>query len=76
MLSNISDRRIDSWAGKIANLWYRMDKRHRSVAIENLTIAYGDALDAQSRGLFVKSNFTQFARTFLEIPYWRCVTMR
>jgi KDO2-lipid IV(A) lauroyltransferase len=68
LLSRMSDRRIAAWAGRIGNLWYRMDKRHRTVAVENLAIAYGDDLDAEGRRRQVKSNFTQLARTLLEMP--------
>lgn len=68
LLSNLPGRRIAAWAGWIGHCWYLLDKRHRAVAMENLAMAYGDALDGESRARLAKSNFIQLTRVLLEIP--------
>ena len=67
-LSALTGRRIATWAGWIGSCWYILDKRHRTVAMENVAIAFGDALGRENRERLVKSNFIQLARVLLEIP--------
>ena len=37
-----------AFAGLLANILYRVDKRHRNVGLENLRLAFGDQLQRRS----------------------------
>jgi KDO2-lipid IV(A) lauroyltransferase len=67
-LALLPRRQITACAGWIGRLWYTIDKRHRTIALANLAIAYGCELNAAERERLVKANFIQFARVLLEIP--------
>ena len=68
-LSVLTGRRIATWAGWIGGCWYILDKRHRTVAMENVAIAFGDTLHRQEQERLVKPNFIQLARVLLEMPF-------
>jgi Kdo2-lipid IVA lauroyltransferase/acyltransferase len=71
LLSRLSGRRIELWAGWIGRCWYALDKHHRAIALENLAIAYGNTLDAKRRNRLARANFIQLTRVLLEIPSLR-----
>ena len=50
-------------------LWYRLDSKHRHIALRNLEIAYGDELGEQERKMICRNTFSHLARVALELPY-------
>lgn len=69
LLSKLPRRRMAILAARMGHCWYGLDKRHRAIARQNLTIAYGNALGARSRNRLARSNFERLACVLLEIPY-------
>ncbi|GKT09365.1 lysophospholipid acyltransferase family protein [Desulforhabdus sp. TSK] len=65
-----TNRRI---AAALGRLWYRMDKRHRKIALENLKMAFGDELDEGRRQEICREVFDHLARVVMEIPYVRAL---
>jgi KDO2-lipid IV(A) lauroyltransferase len=55
------------FADGLAWLMYRVDKRHRKVAIENLRHAFGDELDDDGRDRIVREVYRHFARMMMEM---------
>ena len=51
----------------LAALWYRLDRRHRRIALANLKFAYGDTLDALARERLAREVFCHFVRFGWEI---------
>jgi Kdo2-lipid IVA lauroyltransferase/acyltransferase len=60
---------IHKLARGVGRVWYRVDGRHRRVAIENLRIAFGDELDDKRREALCRMNFEHLARVMLEVVY-------
>ncbi|MCL4502315.1 MAG: lysophospholipid acyltransferase family protein [Deltaproteobacteria bacterium] len=54
------ERIIDRLAGVLARLWYRLDARHRRIALRNLEFAYGPDLSAEAREGLALEVFRQF----------------
>jgi KDO2-lipid IV(A) lauroyltransferase len=46
----------------LAALWYRLDRRHRRIALANLKFAYGDTLDPAARERLAREVFCHFVR--------------
>ena len=64
MLSYDTARRF---ARGLAWLVYKVDKRHRLVADENLRHAYGDTLTAEQRDIMIRGIYEHFCRVLIEI---------
>lgn len=56
-------------ASGLAGLAYRVDKRHRRVALENLENAFGAELDPQARERIVLSVYRHFFKVLMEIAH-------
>lgn len=54
-------------ADAIAALMYRVDRRHRKVAMDNLAIAFGDAYDDAGRDQIVREVYRHFCRMIIEM---------
>ncbi len=54
------DRFLDRLAGFLARLWYRLDARHRRIALRNLEFAYGPELTPEARERLAREVFRQF----------------
>ncbi|WZO96759.1 lysophospholipid acyltransferase family protein [Isosphaeraceae bacterium EP7] len=54
-------------ADGLAALLYRVDKRHRKVALENLELAYGDLMSPEDRDRTVREVYRHFCRMLMEI---------
>src|SRR5665647_423505 len=54
-------------ADGLAALLYRVDKRHRKVALENLELAYGDSMSPEDRDRTVREVYRHFCRMLMEI---------
>jgi KDO2-lipid IV(A) lauroyltransferase len=54
-------------AGYLAGLLYRIDRRHREVARENLAHAFGDQLSEAQRDALVRAVYRHFCRLLIEI---------
>ena len=52
-------------------LWYRLDSKHRRIALRNLEIAWGDELKEEERKTICRNTFNHLARVALELPYVR-----
>jgi Kdo2-lipid IVA lauroyltransferase/acyltransferase len=46
----------------LATLWYRLDRRHRQIALANLEFAYGAELEAAARERLARQVFCHFVR--------------
>jgi KDO2-lipid IV(A) lauroyltransferase len=55
-------------------LWFRLDTRHRLIALNNLKLAWGDELTERERRNLAHKNFIHLARVVLELLYIRRVT--
>lgn len=55
------------WADSLARLLFRVDARHRKVALENLEHAYGDSLTSRQREAMVLETYRHFCRVLMEI---------
>jgi KDO2-lipid IV(A) lauroyltransferase len=51
----------------LANLWYRLDNRHRRITLANLEFAYGDSLSPGARVQLARQVFGHFVRFAWEI---------
>jgi lauroyl/myristoyl acyltransferase len=56
---------IQPLANALGFLVYQLDTRSRTVAIENLRVAFGDAYDPHARARIARKSFQNFARTML-----------
>jgi KDO2-lipid IV(A) lauroyltransferase len=54
-------------ADALAALAYRVDRRHRLVADENLKAAFGDGLDADGRDRVIRGVYSHFFRMIMEM---------
>lgn len=50
----------------LGTLWYALDARHRRVAIDNVTAAFGGALDARQRRRLVLACWRHYGRTLFD----------
>lgn len=53
----------------IARIGYRVDRRHRDIAVENLRHAYGDQMTPEQRHAMVRGVYEHFARMIIEIAF-------
>ena len=58
----------------LGRLWFRLDTKHRLIALNNLKLAWGDELTEKERKNIARKNFIHLARVVLELPYIRKVT--
>jgi KDO2-lipid IV(A) lauroyltransferase len=58
----------------LGRLWFRLDTRHRLIALNNLRLAWGDELTERERRNLARKNFIHLARVVLELPYIRRLT--
>jgi KDO2-lipid IV(A) lauroyltransferase len=58
----------------LGRLWFRLDTRHRLIALNNLKLAWGGELTERERRNIARRNFIHLARVILELPYIRTVT--
>jgi KDO2-lipid IV(A) lauroyltransferase len=56
-------------AAVIAWVAYKVDKRHRKVAIDNLKIAFGDTMDDAERDRVVRATYRHFISMIIEIAH-------
>ncbi|NOY69399.1 MAG: lysophospholipid acyltransferase family protein [Deltaproteobacteria bacterium] len=53
----------------LGRIWFVMDRRHRDVAIRNLTTAFGDAMSMPAIRSLARKNFISFASILFEIGW-------
>ena len=68
LLSHVPRKALCAAAFPIGRLWYAVDRRHRRISLENLTLAMGSQMSPKEIRHTAKANFVQLARTALEIP--------
>ncbi|MEO6807492.1 MAG: lysophospholipid acyltransferase family protein [Isosphaeraceae bacterium] len=56
-----------AFADALARLLYRVDRRHRAVALENLRLAFGDEYDDLGRDQIVRGVYQHFCRMLMEM---------
>ncbi len=56
----VCNRFINRLAGVLADFWYRLDARHRRIALRNLEFAYGEELTTAARERLAREVFRQF----------------
>jgi KDO2-lipid IV(A) lauroyltransferase len=64
---SLSIRQSYAFADRLATLLYRVDKRHRAVAMENLRLAFGDEYDEAGRDRIVRGVYQHFCRMLMEM---------
>lgn len=55
-------------ARPLGRIWYGLDRYHRKIAVDNLTIAFGRELAPANIRSLARKNFVQLVRVMLEIP--------
>jgi Kdo2-lipid IVA lauroyltransferase/acyltransferase len=55
-------------AEALGRLWYRLDARHRRIAMHNLELAFGEELSETERQVICKKTFIHLACVLLELP--------
>lgn len=63
----LSVERSYRFADALAALIYRVDRRHRAVAMENLRLAFGDRYDEAERDRIVRGVYRHFCRMLMEM---------
>ncbi len=63
----LSIERSYRFAEALAALIYRVDRRHRAVAMENLRLAFGDQYDEAERDRIVRGVYQHFCRMLMEM---------
>jgi Kdo2-lipid IVA lauroyltransferase/acyltransferase len=58
----------------LGRLWFRLDTRHRFIALNNLRLAWGNDLTEKERRNLAQKNFIHLAKVILELPYIRMLT--
>lgn len=56
-----------AFADALARLMYRVDRRHRAVALENLRLAFSDHYDELARDRIVRGVYRHFCRMIVEM---------
>ncbi|MCG8685743.1 MAG: lysophospholipid acyltransferase family protein [Desulfobacterales bacterium] len=59
----------DFCADLIGLLWFKIDRRHRRVTIDNLTYAYGDQMDPRQIEILSKKVFKNIAAILFEVAW-------
>jgi KDO2-lipid IV(A) lauroyltransferase len=59
---------IRQLAQVLGRVWYRIDIRHRRIAMRNLEMAYGEELNETEREAICRQTFTHLACVLLELP--------
>jgi KDO2-lipid IV(A) lauroyltransferase len=59
----------------LGRLWFRLDARHRLIALNNLKLAWGGELTERERKNLASRNFIHLARVILELPYIQRLTV-
>lgn len=67
MAQAVSVRQSYAMADGLAGLMYRVDKRHRKVAMENLEHAFGERFSAEERDAIVRGVYRHFCRMLMEM---------
>lgn len=67
LCQSMSIQQAYALADLLARLFYRVDRRHRLVAIDNLREAFGDRYDADERAAIVRGVYRHFCRVLMEI---------
>ncbi|MFP5214170.1 MAG: lysophospholipid acyltransferase family protein, partial [Acidobacteriota bacterium] len=75
LLATIPRKRMWRFAEVAGKLWYRLDKRHRRIALDNLAMAYGDELTRARREEIARGVFDHLARVIFELPYLRTLSL-
>jgi KDO2-lipid IV(A) lauroyltransferase len=59
----MADKQLGDWlVGRVAALWYRLDKRHREITRRNLEFAYGSGMSAGDKERLAQAVFRHFVR--------------
>ncbi len=59
----------DFCADLIGLLWFKIDRRHRRVTLENLTFAYGDQMESRQIEILGKKVFKNIAAILFEVAW-------
>lgn len=68
MLARIPRRALVRLARPLGRLWYGMDRYHRQIANDNMSIAFGRELAPAEIRSLARDNFVQLVRVVLEFP--------
>jgi Kdo2-lipid IVA lauroyltransferase/acyltransferase len=69
ILQALSYQQARRLAAGLAWLAYRLDRRHRAVALDNLTHAYGDQLSPAERDRMVRGVYLHFCTLLIELVH-------
>ncbi len=56
-----------AWGERIGRIWYRLDKKHRQIALRNLTRAFGHERSEEEIGRLAEKTFEKIARIPFEV---------
>ncbi len=68
LLALIPQSVMDRLANVIGRLWFSMDAYHRTIALDNMAIAFGETDSTDKRRQMVRDNFVQLSRAALALP--------
>jgi KDO2-lipid IV(A) lauroyltransferase len=68
VLARIPRPKLARLAPVLGRLWYRLDRYHRGIALENMSIAFGREKSPAEIESLARANFVQLVRVVLEIP--------
>ncbi|MCG8471106.1 MAG: lysophospholipid acyltransferase family protein [Desulfobacterales bacterium] len=79
LIGLIPEKRADRLARAISAFWYRIDKRHRNVALTNLTHAFGEEKSAEEIDTLARDTFYHTVLTLFEMgqsTHWAKETVK
>lgn len=68
LLARIPRRHLLRLARPLGRIWFGLDRYHRQIAVENLSLAFGRELAPAAIHALARNNFVQLVRVMLEIP--------
>ncbi len=71
-MKNLVQKLTDRVVAALADVWYRLDRRHREITRRNLAFAYGSELSLEEREQFARKIFRHFVRFAWEIAELLC----
>jgi len=65
-----------SMARCLGNIWFRLDRRHRRITLENLTHAYGHTMASHEIQAIARQVFTHFIMIIFRIAWGRSIDLK
>lgn len=72
--ASIPHRTLRALAAHVGAIWYRLDRKHRDVAMRNLEMAWGEELTEAEKEAICRKVFVNLSTVMLELPYLLTLT--